>query len=71
MLQSIQNAIDEYRTALEAVHGPEYAGRTKLRYAGGADVVMEYPEGHRAIISIGHLELMTEHLQQITPRKAA
>jgi len=71
MLQSIQSAIDGYRAALEAVHGPEYASRMQVSHAGGADVVLQYPEGHRTIVSIGHLELMTDHLHQSALRKAA
>ena len=62
-MQQIEHSIAEYLDALAKIHGQAYSGRTVVRHTGGADVVIAYPNGHKTIINIGRLRLMTEHLR--------
>lgn len=71
-MPSVSKTIENYLEAVEQVHGKAHRDQTRIHHAGGSDVVVQYPEGHRAIVGLGQLELMTEHLQrQATLKKAA
>ena len=71
-MQQIEHSINEYMEALTGSHGNNYRDQTNVRHTGGSDVVIEYPEGSKAIVSIGRLRLMTKHLRtQAEFKKAA
>lgn len=70
-MNQIEQTMNEFLDALAAHQGDDYRRRTKLRYAQGSEVVIEYPEGHKTIVSLGNLQLMTEHLKHQPPQRKA
>ncbi|HXH72669.1 MAG TPA: hypothetical protein VNI58_07655 [Mariprofundaceae bacterium] len=70
-MQQVEKNIDEYLQALTAAYGTGYRRSTRVEDAGGGDVVITDPQGSRELVSIGHLQLMTEHLRQLAKQKLA
>ena len=63
-MSQINKTISEYLNSVAEVHGPAYRNLTSIRHAGGSDVIIEFPEGHKSSVSLGRLRLMSRQLQK-------
>ena len=64
---SLKVTITEFLNIIARMKGTSYRDHTIVRHAGGSDVVIEYPEGRKEIVSAGRLRLMTQHLKNRMP----
>ncbi len=76
-MEFAQKVKQQYLDAIGRVHGEAYQSRTTVDHRGATHFVVKLPEWEEPqLVTIGHLEMMTQRLldqgsQVQAPRKAA
>lgn len=70
-MQGVEKAVRDYLDAVETVHGSAFREAVKVRHTGGANVVIEFPDGKRTLVGLDRLNMMTRLLLRQEMKKAA